>query len=336
MRGIPVYARELEVCLRRLGVEHRELRAPAWVARTPRFVQNILFVLFEQFVAPIARILQACDLTVYPYNSAGAVDALVGRSVMVIHDLIPNRRDSRGLAALYIRACQAWHARLGRPLAAVSRHTLRQLGRIERFRRCEKYYWANPFYAFEDALARGRPAPAPAHDAEFRILLCSGIGANKDYGGALHLLRRTAPRVDAEIRVLGFGEDAELARRRLASLPEAWRGRITVLPRLSLDGTVSEFASSDLVWVHSRAEGFGRPVMEARMCGKPVIASDIGAFRQLRRFRHVHLYKNDSFAAVWQEALADADSAACTAASAQAFNRQLEEEVQRLLAGMSR
>lgn len=333
LRGIPVYARELEACFQRLGIVHHELTAPVWLARMPRFAQNLGFVVFEQLVAPLVARWHRCQWTVYPYNSGSLVDALSGRSVMVIHDLIPNRRDSRGLAARYIRTCQAWHAWLGRPVATVSRHTMRQLGRIGRFEGCDKYLWANPFYAFEAALDRRPPMPLPTSEEPKTVLLCSGIGPNKDYRGALKLLRRLPSDVDWQVRVLGFGDDAALARRGLGSLPEPWRGRVTILPRLGLDDTVAEFAGADIVWVHSRNEGFGRPVMEARMCGRPVVATDIGAFRQLRRFRHVHLYKEANFEQAFDCAVQDARTGGCSRASAQAFNRQLENEVDRLLTG---
>lgn len=331
-RGIPLYAGELEECLRRLGVSHRELRAPRWVAKLPTVLQNLCFVFFEQVVAPVAGRVMGCGLTVYPYNSCSLIDSFAGRSVMVIHDLIPNRRENRGLAARYIRACQAWHARCGRPIATVSRHTMRQLDRIGRFKRCAKYLWANPFYAFEAALDRLTPLP-PRSSADTTVLLCSGIGPNKDYRGALKLLRRLPGEAGWRVRVVGFGDDAGLARRRLDALPEGWRGRVTVLPRLGLDDIVAEFAGADVVWVHSQAEGFGRPVMEARMCGRPVVATDIGAFRQLRRFRHVHLYKEAEFERAFASALEDAHNGRCGHVSAQGFNRQLEEEVRRLLAG---
>jgi glycosyltransferase involved in cell wall biosynthesis len=330
-RGIPVYARELEACFLRLGVEHHELRAPQWIDRAPTAVQNLCFVLFEQLVAPIYARWLRCRLTVYPYNSGSVLDALAGRSVMVIHDLIPNRRNSGGLAGRYIRVCQAWHARLGRPIAAVSRHTLRQLSRIARYERCEKYLWANPFYAFEAALARSSHQPQQRNDDCRTILLCSGIGPNKDFRGALRLLRALPPDRGLRIRVFGFGDDSHLARRRLDILPAAWRERIVVLPKCSLEEVVREFSSCDVVWVHSMAEGFGRPVMEARMCGRPVVASDIGAFRQLRRFRHVHLYRGAGFAAALEAALDDARQGCCDRASAKSFNSQLEAEVARLL-----
>lgn len=328
-RGIPVYARELEACFQRVGLVHHELRAPSWVARLPAALQNLVFVLFEQIVAPLVARRRHCGWTIYPYNSGSLFDALTGRSVIVVHDLIPNRRDSRGLAARYIRICQACHAWFGRPIATVSRHTMRQLQRIRRFHRCQKFLWANPFYAFEAALARPR-SPTRRRDKPVTVLLCSGIGPNKDFRGALRLLRRLDGCEDLDVRVLGFGDDARLARRRLEWMPLTWRRRLTVLPGLSLDAMVAEFVQSDIVWVHSRAEGFGRPVMEARMCGRPVLATDIGAFRQLRRFRHVHLYRDDTFKAAFEAALDDARAGTCTVASAQAFNRQLEDEVSRL------
>jgi glycosyltransferase involved in cell wall biosynthesis len=212
----------------------------------------------------------------------------------------------------------------------VSRHTMRQLERVRRYQHCEKFLWANPFYAFEAALAR-----QPPHKRHGRrpltILLCSGIGPNKDFRGALRLLRNVTADSGIRLRVLGFGDDAHLAMRRLDLLPVAWRDRVTVLSRLSLDQTVAEFSGADLVWVHSRNEGFGRPVMEARMCGRPVLASDIGAFRQLRRFRHVHLYRDGTFAEAYDDAMRDARTGHCTLASAVAFNHQLEQEVSRLL-----
>lgn len=333
-RGIPVYARELEACFQRVGVDHRELRAPRWVASLPSALQNLLFVVFEQLVAPLAGRWFGCQLTVYAYNSGSLIDALAGRSILVIHDLIPNRRDARGLAARYIQACQAWHAWMGRPVAIVSKHTMRQIQRVRRYRRCEKFLWANPFYAFEAALARPRQKAGERRPGDLSILMCSGAGPNKDFRGALRLLHQVPPVEGLSIRVLGFGDEGHLANRRLDLLPSAWRDRVTVLPRLSLQATVAEFDDADLVWVHSRAEGFGRPVMEARMCGRPVLATDIGAFRQMRRFRHVHLYRDSTFAEAFRHAMEEARHGGCPAASAQSFNRQLEQEVTRLLQGL--
>lgn len=333
-RGIPMYARELEACFARLGIEHEELVAPAWLRDAPSWLQNLMYVWYEQVVAPWVARRRGCALTVYPYNAGAVVDAWAGRSLMVVHDLIPNRKEQRGLAARYIRSCQVWHARCRGPVATVSRHTQRQLQRIRQFDACPKYLWMNPFYAFEAHLAEEAVAPrvrAQTNAPPLRVLLCSGIGGNKDFQGALALFRRLPPGQIGELRVLGFGGDAELARTRVRErLPEPLAARVTVLPRLSLGGIVAELRAADLVWVHSRAEGFGRPVVEARMCARPVLATDIGAFRQLRKLQHVHLYQDDSFATALAGAVADT-RVACPAIKPDFLHEQLEHEVLRLL-----
>jgi glycosyltransferase involved in cell wall biosynthesis len=127
-----------------------------------------------------------------------------------------------------------------------------------------------------------------------RVLLCSGLGRNKDYGGALRLFARSHALRDAELHIVGFGRDAYLARRRLERYPASVAKRVVVLPRLSLDELVTEYLASDLVWVHSQSEGFGRCVIEARLAGRPVVASNIGAFRRLMG-PGVTLYRNSTF-----------------------------------------
>lgn len=333
-RGIPVYARGLEECFRRLDVEHVELRAPSWVSRCPTPLQNVLFVLAEQLWAPVMARWHRCAWVIYPYNSCGVIDALMGRSVLVVHDLIPNRRKNIGLSARYIRLCQAWHARRGRPVATVSKHTLRQLQRVRQFDACPKYLWANPFYAFEaqlDALNRQAVAvdDASPMPPQRSVLMCTGMGPNKDFRGALALLVTIPPAIRPRVWLFGFGDDAHLAQRRVDKLPEEWRAHVQVMPRLSLEDTVRAFRAADLVWVHSKAEGFGRPVVEARMCGKSVLASDVGAFRALRRLGQIHLYRPDTFLDAFHAALGSLGSH--EPASAEPFNRQLEQEVARLL-----
>ena len=293
-RGIPLYSQDIAECMRRVGLEPIELRCPRSLRRLPRALLNPLFVLFEQLVAPLVRELRGCSLTVYPYNSAGIIDAALGRSVVVIHDLISNGRSNGALAARYIRCTQAVHRAFARPVCAASEHTLAQLRRLPAFQRCVLQLWPNPFYAFEEALARRKPrAPRRGH-RPLRVLLCSGMGQSKDYGGALKLFSQSPVLEGAELRIVGFGDDAHLAGRRSSHLPDAIRQRITVLPRLSLDDLVAEYTECDLVWVHSRREGFGRFVIEAQMSGRPVLASNIAAFRGLMG-PNVYLYRRDDF-----------------------------------------
>jgi hypothetical protein len=293
-RGIPLYARELEKCFERIGIGHVELACPLWARRLHPALLNLMFVAFEQIVAPLVALLRGCAVTVYPYNSCGVIDAVLGRSVMVVHDLIPNERASRGLAAAYIRSTQIIHCALRRPVCAVSEHTLKTLRRLERYARCPLYLWSNPFYAFEETVARlaGETLPRRAQ----RVLLCSGT-------------------------------DAFLARRRLERLPASLTSRITVLARLSIDELVREYRDCDLVWVHSKKEGFGRPVVEARISERCVLVSNISAFRQLKRLGCVSVYRQENFGELLAEHLGASRRCQHGALSARDLHRQLEAAV---------
>jgi glycosyltransferase involved in cell wall biosynthesis len=329
-RGIPLYAQNLAECMRRVGLEPVELRCPVWLRRWPRPARNVAFVLFEQIVAPLLGRLRGCSLAVYPYNSVSIVDSLLGRGVLVVHDLIPNRRHN--LAARYICATQAAHRRIGGRVCAASEHTLTHLRRLAAFKRCSLALWLNPFYSFESALGR-RAAYLPRPDGRPpRVLLCSGLGRYKDYGGALRLFRRSAALRGAELRVLGFGENSSLAMRRVLRLPSDVRRRITVLPRLTLKDLISEYMDSDVVWVHSQKEGFGRCIVEGRLTGRPVVASDIGAFRKFESFG-VHLYRKGAFDAVVSRAL---EHEPTTSFSAVAYHAPLEAAVRQVVRGHSR
>lgn len=291
-RGIPLYAQNLAECMRRIGMDPIEMRCPAWLRRWPRPVQNVAFVLFEQIVAPIMGLLRGCSLVVYPYNSVSIVDSLLGRAVLVVHDLIPNRRHN--LAARYICVTQTLHRWVGGHVCAASEHTLTHLRRLAAFKRCALTLWANPFYSFESALAWRAPMIQKPIGGPPRVLLCSGIGRYKDYSGALRLFARSEALAGAELRIMGFGDDARLALRRVQRLPEHVRSRITVLGRLTLKDLITEYVCADVVWVHSKKEGFGRCIVEGRLSGRPVVASDIGAFRKFLPFG-VQLYRRERF-----------------------------------------
>jgi hypothetical protein len=326
-RGIPIYVQDIATCMRQIGIEAVELRCPRWLQRAPRALLNVLFVLFEQIVAPIMRLVRRCSWSVYPYNSAGVLDALLGRSVLVIHDLIPNHRSDTRFAARYIRATQAVHRLMRRSICAASSHTLSQLRRLPAFHRCRMWLWSNPFYAFEEALGGRRLQTIIRSHSPRRVLLCSGIGRHKDYAGALKLFRRSQRLADAELRIVGFGDDAALALRRISRMPEQLRSRIRILPRLTLDELVEEYTSADVVWVHSRKEGFGRCVAEALLSRQQVIASDIVAFRRLSG-PGLHLYRRGSFDASIDRAMA---ARAASSVTFNCYHAPLEAAVRELL-----
>lgn len=328
-RGIPLYTQNLAECMRRVGLHPIEIRCPVWLRRLPRPARNIAFVLFEQIVAPLWGILRGCSLAVYPYNSVSIVDSVLGRAVMVIHDLIPNRRHN--LAGRYICVTQTIHRWIGGRICAASEHTLTHLRRLAAFKRCSLALWSNPFYSFQSANAWRTVSPRDGGGPP-RVLLCSGMGRYKDYSGALRLFARSAVLQGAELRVMGFGDDAALAMRRVQRLPAEIRSRITVLPRLTLADLIDEYVSSDVVWVHSKKEGFGRCVVEGRLSGRPVVASDIGAFRKFAPFG-VRLYRKDTFDSHISSAL---EHGPTFCLSATAYHAPLEEAVSRVVGARSR
>ena len=167
----------------------------------------------------------------------------------MVHDLIPNRRHN--LAARYICVTQTAHRWIGGQVCAASEHTLTHLRRLAAFKRCRLALWSNPFYSFESTIAWRAVSPRDSGGPP-RVLLCSGMGRYKDYSGALRLFARSAALRGAELRVMGFGDDASLALRRVQRLPPDVKRRITVLPRLTLKELITEYVACDVVWVHSR------------------------------------------------------------------------------------
>lgn len=287
-RGIPAYVRDLQA-IAQPWAEVRVLRAPASFSRLPAAVQNVLMVLHEQLAVPLVALILRPRLILFPYNSASFLCSLTHRSVCVIHDLIPYRRANRRLspAYLYLLATTSWHALMGRRFAGPSPHTLRVLRHVNRFSGCELHYLPNCFAA--TALSGAPPAKASRLEAgreAARITLISGRSHNKDFSGALRLydaFLRSHPAETPSIGldVVGFGEGADHARRTVAAL--AGSGLLLqevvvhdLLPQTELDGMLQR---NDVTWAHSKAEGFGRAIVEGRMAGRPVVVSRLAVFR---------------------------------------------------------
>jgi glycosyltransferase involved in cell wall biosynthesis len=330
-RGIPLYASELSACMRRLGVDHVELTCPAGLRRLHPTFQNVCFVFFEQLVAPIIAGIQRCSVVIYPYNSCGIVDALLGRSILVVHDLIPNARPQRqALASMYIRLTQAVHCSLRRPVCTGSLHTLRMLRRLPLFSRGPMYLWSNSFHAFED-VAQAIAGEGRCERKTQSVLLCTGAGKNKDLAGAIRMFEASAMQHRAELRIVGLGDDAPLHQRRVDHWLGVSAGRVTVLGKLSLADIAREYRDADVVWVHSLKEGFGRPIVEARIMGRPVLANNIGAFRRLTELGHLSVYDQSSFEAHLTSLLDQRGAPSPEQLSSVHINRQLESSVLEVL-----
>ncbi|ENZ2279287.1 glycosyltransferase, partial [Salmonella enterica] len=94
-----------------------------------------------------------------------------------------------------------------------------------------------------------------------------------------------------KLKVIGLGSQQEWA---YGIIKRREIENVIILPILSDDELISEIKNACLMWAHSTHEGFGRPVIEGRICGKNVLASNISAFRE-HRDDYVFLYNNQSF-----------------------------------------
>jgi glycosyltransferase involved in cell wall biosynthesis len=279
-RGIAAYVRDLEAVAAPMA-EVTTLRAPDWVKRRPQGVQNLLMVLHEQVVVPIHALIRRPDLIVFPYNSCSVLLSLSRRTVCVIHDLIPYRPANRGsaLAFAYVAGTARWHARLGRRFVAVSPFTARTLKALPRFRRAPVVTIPNCFMTAPPATD---PAALPA--PKRRVTLISGVGPNKDFARAIELMAAAGSHsAGVAFDVVGFGPEhpraaamIEDARGRGVGLPEI--AVHALLPRAELDAML---AANAVTWAHTRAEGFGRVVVEGRQAGRPVVMSRLPVFRAL-------------------------------------------------------
>jgi len=270
-RGIPLYVDNFCFALESNEIAYYQLRCPRCLRRLPRSVLNCLFVLFEQAVMPVAALW--FDKAIYPYNSVAIVGVLSSRTAMVIHDLISSRGRNTAMSARYLQLTQAVFNWSRRDAIYVSQSTWRIAKRLRRFSKSPTFLFPNSFFGFMKLLSQPFP---PRGDA---VLLCSGWGKNKDVAGALRLYLESGLYRNRPLRILGMGGHTEIVDGFCADHPEV-ASRIVVLPPVDDREVVRTYETAAWTWVHSRAEGYGRSIAEARLCGSRVVASNIAAFRE--------------------------------------------------------
>jgi glycosyltransferase involved in cell wall biosynthesis len=280
-RGIPIYCKNLRKALEMEGHQVVELCCPIWARRIPKSAQNVLFMLYEQFLMPVLSLFHS--RSIYPYNTASVLGSLHPGSLLVVHDFIPNRKADKSLVARYVRLTQCVHGSLRRDVACVSTATYRVAKKLRAFSRSRRLVLPNGFWTFRAAM-RGLCFPQGP-----QVLLCTGVGRNKDLRGALdlyaaHLAERRIP-----VALLGLAGDTGITQRWLAEHPEIDPTLIHVLPQLTDTEVVEAYMRSRWVWVHSRNEGYGRPIAEAKCCAKYTIATNIPPFRD-QKDHTVQLY----------------------------------------------
>lgn len=282
-RGIPLYVRNLVDGLREEGFRVDVVRAPALCRKLPRALLYLLAVLVEQTVLPALGWWRRADMTIYPYNSVAVADVLNGRGRIVVHDLEPLNRPL-SFSKLYYLACYRAVKWRNAPVFTISDISRRRLIDSGLFGRGPITILPNTFYQFERLL------PAEAAERKPAILLCSGSTANKDLDTLVAEYLPQALTRNCRISILGLHKTSDF--QRLEPLRGfVMSGQLRLCGRLSDHEVAREYRSHSLVWVHSLREGFGRCVVEGRLAGARVVASDIAEFAGLRD-GDVYLYRS--------------------------------------------
>jgi glycosyltransferase involved in cell wall biosynthesis len=278
-RGIPLYTRNLVKSLRKGGWQVRVLTAHGAQRTWPRPLNHLLGALTEQLVSPLVWRLLGARAAIYPYNAMPIVDVFSRRAHIVIHDVMAFEFPAPAYTRLYYRLVYYFVRKTRRPIFTVSPLEIERL-RAFGFQDNPIHLIPNSFELFRDLVANQPDARPQRHTSgRGKVLLCTGRAPTKDLPAVWHQLLPAVLRAGWEVEVMGLAG--------LRADDASWAGSLvvpagaTVLPRLTDEEVVAAYRRSDVVWVHSRQEGFGRCVVEGRLAGRPVVCSDIPEFRQL-------------------------------------------------------
>ncbi|ECF9291773.1 TPA: glycosyltransferase, partial [Salmonella enterica] len=280
----------LIIALKQKGCIVNEWSCPTSLVKLPRFIIDLLFVFSEQFIMPLMCYFGKYDKVIYPYNSCSILAAFGDKSLLIIHDFIPNKKakEKISLSALYIILTQRIHTFFKRDVAFVSATTKRIARNVAWLKACTFYLFPNSFYILEEKLSELNFHKDS--DCNYTVLI-SGNGENKEFSKAMELWKSCENCKSQKLKVIGLGSQQEWA---YGIIKRREIENVIILPILSDDELISEIKNACLMWAHSTHEGFGRPVIEGRICGKNVLASNISAFRE-HRDDYVFLYNNQSF-----------------------------------------
>jgi len=282
-RGIPLYVRNLIEGLRGEGLRVSVVRAPPFCRKLPRSMLYMIAVLVEQTLLPLIGAVLRADLTIYPYNSVAVIDLLTRRGRIVVHDLEQLNRP-QSFSKLYYLFCYRAVKWLNAPIFTISEITRQRLTQSGLFGSGPVTLLPNTFYAFERLAAVETPQRSAS------ILLCTGSTANKDIET---VVAEYLPNVLAQghrVSILGLHKASDMANLQPVAAFMA-SGQLHVCGRLSDEEVARAYRLHTVVWVHSLREGFGRCVVEGRLAGARVLATDIAEFAELRD-GDVYLYNN--------------------------------------------
>ncbi|HBP7645066.1 TPA: glycosyltransferase, partial [Salmonella enterica subsp. enterica serovar Infantis] len=153
------------------------------------------------------------------------------------------------------------------------------------FKNCKGYYFPNTFFRFEEIAKKNTIL-----DLGY-ILLVTGVGDNKDLDGALKLYSSISKDERLPLKILGCGNAIERVKKIIDD--HRVQSEIEVIPFLDLDDVVSLYCNSTFIWAHSKYEGYGRAVAEAKLSHKKILCTQISAFME-QKDENVYLYTNQN------------------------------------------
>ena len=282
-RGIPIYAANIAHALRLDGNVVHQFHLPKFANKLPKFLLNILFVLSEQLLMPWLSLFY--NKTIYPYNTVAIVGSFSRSTLLIVHDFIPNKISDKSIVARYVRLCQLIYSKFNGDVAFVSRTTYRIANTLGLFSTSRKYLIPNGFWNF-----KVNGASSVFENTNY-VLLCTGTGSNKNLTGALDLYSNNPKLKCLDLILFGVAGNRKILDNWLKLNSNKNIGTIIVLPKLTDSEVVEIYSKANFVWIHSKHEGYGRSIAEARYCSKFVVASNIPPFRE-QCDEFVSLYKN--------------------------------------------
>jgi hypothetical protein len=303
-RGIPLYVRNLIDGLREEGFRVSVVRAPAFCRKLPRSLFYLIAVVVEQTLLPLIGLCLRAERTIYPYNSVAIADLLTSRGRIVVHDLEQLNRPT-SFSKLYYLCCYRAVKWRNAPVFTISEISRQRMIESELFGRGPITLLPNTFYAFERLLHSEAPARQPA------ILLCTGSTANKDLETVVADYLPAVMARGWRVAIFGLHKAGDMPK--FDSLQRFLNsGQLRLCGQLSDQQVANEYRAHTIIWVHSLREGFGRCVVEGRLAGGHVIATDIPEFAALRD-GDVHLYKDAAAFMTILERVAQLDASALAA-----------------------
>ncbi|EJB0653109.1 phosphomannomutase CpsG [Salmonella enterica] len=187
--------------------------------------------------------------------------------------------------ANYVSYCMLKASQLKADYIYISKTTKRVIDSIELFKNCKGYYFPNTFFRFEEIAKKNTIL-----DLGY-ILLVTGVGDNKDLDGALKLYSSISKDERLPLKILGCGNAIERVKKIIDD--HRVQSEIEVIPFLDLDDVVSLYCNSTFIWAHSKYEGYGRAVAEAKLSHKKILCTQISAFME-QKDENVYLYTNQN------------------------------------------